>query len=241
MHTSRPLALNLYRVQLMIRYAINYDCDKYLCAFFLQNDDRSFLSRPVVDGIFMPNDPIGMITRRQFQILPTLMGTNEDESTFKAMFLDFPASFFAPPHINISFFRDQIPTILPNINTAEEIAAVEHQYIDWSMVDNKTFNHIENYIRMDTDQTFSCPTEYYARALESAGAHVYRYEMTHNPNWSIYFGLPTWIGAAHFEDVPFVFAWGLNPTLDRVVDQTDEEKFMSIEFMRYWTNFVKSG
>ena len=90
---------------------------------------------------------------------------------------------------------------------------------------------------------FACPTEIMARALEGVGAHVYRYEMTHVPNWSIFLGVPKWLGAGHGEELQFVFGWGLNPSsiIGRLVDQTDEEITMSVQFMRYWTNFIKTG
>ena len=195
----------------------------------------------MVDGRFLPEIPTEMITRRQFQKLPSLIGTNANESASDLAFVNVPDSLYERPIINISTFKQLIRQFPDYPLNDDEIRAVEHQYIDWSKADNETADQADGYIRFETDTTFACPTEYYSRALEEAGVEVYRYELTHQPSWSIYAGVPTWMGAAHGEDMQYVFAWGLNPTIGRIVGQTDDEKFMSIEVMRYWTNFVKSG
>ncbi|XP_072174373.1 acetylcholinesterase-like [Diadema setosum] len=200
------------------------------------------LSAPVVDGDFLPNNPVDMVRRGQFQVVPTLHGTNEDEMSSVALYI-FPSSIRDddPPVMNISVFRQWLPDVLPFTDTPIEISSVEQHYIDWTVADDESADQLDGFIRLATDQTFACSTEFFARALEAAGATTYRYEMTHDPSWSIYGGIPKWLGAAHAEDLQYVFAWGLNPYIDILVGQTDEERLMSIEFMRYWTNFVKSG
>ena len=203
--------------------------------------EQSSVNDPVVDDDFLPDDPTEMIKRGQFQALPTLMGTNANESASNLLGFDLPDSIHERPIVNMASFKSLIRQAIIYPLSEEGFLAVEHQYIDWTVADDETADQADAYIRMNTDQTFACPTEYYSRALEGAGAVVYRYELTHQPSWSIYAGIPTWMGAAHAEDLQYVFAWGLNPTIGRVVGQTDDEKFMSVEVMRYWTNFVKSG
>ncbi|XP_030828045.1 cholinesterase 1 [Strongylocentrotus purpuratus] len=204
----------------------------------------SVLSTPIVDGYFLLDHPMELINRRQFKIQPTLMGTNEDEGAGNALSL-FPGSTRSetPPVMNISFFRSLIPSQTYNDATDIELAAIENEYVDWSVADDPTDgNQIDGFIRLNTDISFSCPTEYVARALEAAGAEIYRYEMTHDPSWSVYAGIPKWLGAAHAEDLQYVFTWGLNPApVARIVGQSDEEKAMSVQFIRYWANFVISG
>ncbi|XP_041481954.1 cholinesterase 1-like [Lytechinus variegatus] len=199
------------------------------------------ISSPVVDGHFFPEDPVEMVKRRQFKVLPSLLGSNEDEAAINFAFLDLPSSLFEPPIVNLSLFMSTLPRLTYNAKTDLEISAVEQHYVNWKIADDASASQLDGLIRLSTDQTFACPTEYFARALEAAGAEVYRYEMTHDPSWSVYAGVPKWTGASHAEDLQYVFAWGLNPPLNGVVGQTDAEKFMSIEFVRYWTNFVKSG
>ena len=179
-----------------------------------------------------------MIKRGRFQVLPTLIGTNANESAFILLPVDTPDSLHERPIVNISTFKSSIRHFPL---TEEGFLAVENQYVDWMVADDEAADQADAYIRLWTDMIFACPTEYYSRALEGAGAVVYRYELTHQPSWSIYAGIPTWMGAAHAEDLQYVFAWGLGPILGRIIGQTDDEKFMSVEVMRYWTNFVKSG
>ncbi|XP_071500640.1 acetylcholinesterase-like [Diadema antillarum] len=200
------------------------------------------LSAPVVDGDFLPYNPVDMARRGQFQMVPTLIGTNEDEMSSAAMAV-FPGSILddQPPVMNISLFRSLIPGMVYYTHTTIEVSAVEQHYVDWTVADDPSADQLDGYIRLGTDQTFSCPTEFFARAIEANGTEIYRYEMTHDPNWSVYAGIPKWLGATHAEDLQYVFAWALNPWLESLVNQTNDEKFMSIEFMRYWSNFVKSG
>ncbi|XP_030832234.1 cholinesterase 1-like [Strongylocentrotus purpuratus] len=206
-----------------------------------QRYGSGYFAKPVVDGHFLPDNPIEMVKRHRFQNLPTLIGTNEDEGSNNAMYQFFPGSLFSKPSMNISEFRSILPRNLWYAKDPVEVTAVEQWYVDWSIADNETADQFDALIRLGTDQAFACPTEYLVRGLQSAGVEVYRYEMTHDPSWSLFGGVPKWMGAAHGEDIQYVFAWDLNPSFERVVGQTDEEKFMSIEFMRYWSNFVKSG
>ncbi|XP_071500639.1 acetylcholinesterase-like [Diadema antillarum] len=200
------------------------------------------LSSPVVDGRFLPDAPMELINRRQFKVTPTLIGTNEDEGSSQALFL-FPQDLLSdtPPVMNLSFFRSILQENTYRVSSEIELASIDHHYVDWTVADDPSGDQLDSYIRLVTDVNFACPTEYLARALEAAGASIYRYEMTHDPSWSIYVGVPKWLGAAHAEELQYVFSWGFIPTIARIVGQTDEEKVMSVQFMRYWTNFIKSG
>ena len=179
--------------------------------------------------------------RHDFQVMPTLMGHNKDEMQLAFVFVDLPNSIDEPPTMTLEALKQLIPVSTSYLDSSEEFAAVEQQYIDWSVADNATADQLNGYVRILTDQYFACPTEFYGRALEEAGAEIYRYEMDHHPAYSVWAGIPKWTGAVHAEDLPFLFAWGLNPTMYSSVAQTHEEKLMSVEWMRYWSNFVKSG
>lgn len=95
-----------------------------------------------------------------------------------------------PFNCYVLFCRSLIPSQTYNEATDIELAAIENEYVDWSVADDPTDgNQIDGFIRLNTDISFSCPTEYVARALEAAGAEIYRYEMTHDPSWSVYAGI----------------------------------------------------
>ena len=182
-----------------------------------------------------------MIKRGLYSTVPSLIGSNEDEAAINFIGV---GSIHEPPHMPI----DQVRTFIRDMSynghriTPEEALAVEQEYLDWALADNATADQFEGYMHMNTDLWYACPSVDFARMLAGSGGVVYHYEMTHDPNWSGWGGIPTWTGATHFEEIPFVFAWGLSPNaLGKLADHTDEEKFMSIEFMRYWSNFVISG
>ena len=80
-------------------------------------------------------------------------------------------------------------------------------------------------------QLFACSTEAMARAMEGTQAPVFRYEFTYSEG-------PSWFGASHAAELQYVFGQGLNPYTPSF--QTDKQKLISIEIMRYWTNFIKT-
>eukprot|EP00057_Strongylocentrotus_purpuratus_P006747 XP_011661221.1 PREDICTED: cholinesterase 1-like [Strongylocentrotus purpuratus] len=62
-----------------------------------QRYGSGYFAKPVVDGHFLPDNPIEMVKRHRFQNLPTLIGTNEDEGSNNAMYQFFPGSLFSKP------------------------------------------------------------------------------------------------------------------------------------------------
>ena len=90
-------------------------------------------------------------------------------------------------------------------------------------------------------QAFACGTELMARTLEESGAPVFRYEFTYVPGKSIWGDVPGWMGAGHGEEIQYVFAWGLNPDMADYAEHNDEENWLSVNLMRHWTNFIRSG
>ncbi|XP_071492971.1 acetylcholinesterase-like [Diadema antillarum] len=196
---------------------------------------------PVVDGYFLPAAPATLIGHPDFRGVPTLMGTNEDEGTLIAL-RAFPSYVVrrVPPPMSLTEFQELFPGYL-YYSSPLLIPAVEHWYVDWTKADNQSSDHLDAFIRLNTDQVFACSTELMARALANVSAPVYRYEMTHDPSWSVFAGVPKWLGAGHAEELQYVFGWAFNPSFNRIVGQTDEEKWMSVQFMTYWTNFIRTG
>ncbi|XP_030828046.1 cholinesterase 1-like [Strongylocentrotus purpuratus] len=190
---------------------------------------------PVVDGAFLPDVPLELIKRREFKSVPTLLGTNREEGTLIAL-RAYPLYIGSrnPPTTTLQEFRDFLPDYLYEY-TPLVASAVEQWYIDWKLADDPEADQFEAFVNLQTDQVFACSTEAMARALEESGAPVFRYEMTHDPSTLI---VPGWLGAGHGEDLQFVFARGLSSTGG---GQTHQEKYMSVQFVRYWSNFVTSG
>lgn len=197
---------------------------------------------PVVDNAFLPDIPQELVKEHNFNSVPTLIGTNHDEGTLLTL-RAYPSYVVRqrPPDMTLEDFREMLPDYL-YYSSPMVASAVEQWYIDWTKADNVSENHIESFINLHTDQAFACPAEAMARAMYETGAPVYRYEMTHIPTMSVFAGVPGWLGAGHAEELQFVFGWGLNQKLTPLLRrQSDEEKEMTVQFMRYWTNFIKTG
>ena len=69
---------------------------------------------------------------------------------------------------------------------------------------------------------------------EVAGTYMYLFD--HRPSMSSY---PDWVRADHGQEIPLVVG---EPHLDRFPDLwTGQEKQLSMNIMKYWTNFAKTG
>ncbi|PIK55601.1 putative acetylcholinesterase isoform X2 [Apostichopus japonicus] len=84
-----------------------------------------------------------------------------------------------------------------------------------------------------------CTSEHTSREYTTNGNTVYRYFFTHLPKTSYWPSAPRWIGVAHAEDLPFVFGYGFSPF--REWEFTSDEEQLSLDIMRYFTNFAKTG
>ena len=84
--------------------------------------------------------------------------------------------------------------------------------------------------------------------MSALDMNVYAYIMTHVPSHSMWGKNFTWLGAAHADDMPYVFG---APFLRDTNDEDDysitgrfadhEEVEISLQIIKYWSNFAKSG
>ncbi|XP_071945423.1 cholinesterase-like [Antedon mediterranea] len=209
------------------------------------------LPAPVVDGVFIENSPKVLIQNGEIKRNATIIvGTNEHEGT---LFFLYAPVYFTPdqPEVSKSEFLQFIKA------TTEEAAmnplitdATYFEYTDWSLADNPDADYFDSAVELATDFHFLCPSDVVQRAHSTAGNKVYVYLMTHVPEVSV-FGpyLPgmgvgfDWIGAGHAEELQFVFGLPFlaNSSMYRSEQPSDVDRNVSVEFMRYWTNFAKTG
>ncbi|XP_033099563.1 acetylcholinesterase-like [Anneissia japonica] len=201
---------------------------------------------PVVDNYFLSDAPATLVAKMEYQATDILIGNNHDEGALYALteYKNYVRSE-EPPVMSLDEFRSTFPKYIYSYSNPYVLDAIEHQYLDWTTVDNNLTSHLDEFIQLTTDQDFACPSIDVARAHATRGNRVYQYEMTHIPSMSVYtlnkkIG-PKWLGATHVEEVQYTFGWGYNPALRRRYKQTNDELEMSVQFMRYWTNFAKYG
>eukprot|EP00057_Strongylocentrotus_purpuratus_P032232 XP_787009.3 PREDICTED: cholinesterase 1-like [Strongylocentrotus purpuratus] len=100
------------------------------------------------------------------------------------------------------------------------------------------------------DSVFLCPTFDFTQLLAQAGKTVFSYLMTHRPSHSVWGKNMTGLGPTHGEDVAYVF--GAPFMYDNDADDEDQDCYLvgrfnveevevSIQMMKYWSNFGKTG
>ena len=98
------------------------------------------------------------------------------------------------------------------------------------------------------DVSMLCPTFAMSEQLAEAGKNVYTYVLTHTPTHSAWGKNFRWLGACHVEDIPYVFGSPLMFDPEEDIDYVKTGRFgnteeveISLQMMRYWSNFAKTG
>ncbi|XP_070548980.1 acetylcholinesterase-like [Ptychodera flava] len=141
--------------------------------------------------------------------------------------------------MNRVMYEAMFPTFIngPIKKNPTVVDAVRLMYVNWKDADLEDADYVDSLLQMVGDQLFVCPTDQSARAYSHSSASVYLYHMTHIPSKSIW--RLKWMRAAHAEDLPFVFGWHFYHSEDWTM--TPEEVKISLQIIKYWTNFAKTG
>ncbi|XP_071950771.1 acetylcholinesterase-like isoform X2 [Antedon mediterranea] len=210
----------------------------------------SIIPIPVIDGLFLEDRPEVLITNGEFKRNANIIvGTNEDEGTY--LFLLDPAYFSPfPPEVQQEGFLQLTLQIVPRATNPLIADSIYFEYTDWSSADNPDADYFYSTVQLGTDSQFLCPSDAVQRAHSTAGNNVYVYLMTHIPAVSAFSSLSypfgfqfEWLGASHAEELQLVFGLPFleNASMYQVEQPNDADRDVSIEFMRYWTNFAKTG
>ncbi|XP_071499943.1 acetylcholinesterase-like [Diadema antillarum] len=204
-----------------------------------------------LDGTFLDDTPKNLYDKGDFARVPLLIGFNRDEGTLT------PFSYFpryvgspTPPQISRDFFEWYVGYILTSygMGDAALIDAAWQEYVDWTIADDPSADYFRPLVDFGTDFDVASHMDRTARIHASANLPVFKYFMTHEPSKSFFqygdsYPSTPWLGAGHGEDLTFVF--GI-PFIDELYNikghnMTEEENELSVKFMEFWTNFVKSG
>ncbi|PIK58232.1 putative acetylcholinesterase [Apostichopus japonicus] len=171
-----------------------------------------------------------------------IVGNTQDDGSIVNI-RAFPSQLVPPfllkPTSDYPTFRDKLETFTYTFVNDVIITAIEQQYIDWTQYENPDSNYFFTFMDIATDEAFHCTSEHTSREYTTNGNTVYRYFFTHLPKTSYWPSAPRWIGVAHAEDLPFVFGYGFSPF--REWEFTSDEEQLSLDIMRYFTNFAKTG
>ncbi|XP_071951255.1 acetylcholinesterase-like [Antedon mediterranea] len=205
---------------------------------------------PVVDGLFLEDSPEVLITNGEIKRNATIIvGTNEDEGTYLFFFNPVYSSPYTP-NLSKAEFLQLIPTLLLKEPVNPLITdSIDFEYTDWSSADNPDADYFNSTVQLTTDSQFLCPSDVVQRAHSTAGNNVYVYLMTHVPTVSVFSPyIPMgvgfdWLRAGHGEELQFVFGLPFlpNASMYQFEQPNDVDRNVSVEFVRYWTNFAKTG
>uniref|UniRef100_A0A8C5W675 Carboxylic ester hydrolase n=1 Tax=Microcebus murinus TaxID=30608 RepID=A0A8C5W675_MICMU len=200
-----------------------------------QEDPREIIwfVSPVVDGVVFPDDPVVLLTQGQVSPVPYLLGVNNMEFNWLLPYvMNFPLNQCAMKTEVITRILWSTSTLL-NI-TKEQVPLVMEEYLgdidecDWKMLRNRV-------IDLCGDATFVYSTLQTGRYHRDAGLPVYLYEFKHRAPKGIIVK-PRTDGADHGDEIHFIFGspFSKGPS-------TGEEKALSLQMMKYWANFARTG
>ncbi|XP_071825216.1 cholinesterase-like [Apostichopus japonicus] len=201
---------------------------------------------PLVDGDIIKENPFKLLDQGKFKQCDIMTGATKDDGSLVALLPFLLQIASDDPYANFTEFQSFLGESTYVYDTPQVNKAIEQEYVDWSMVDEPSTNYFETYVKLATDEAFYCPCDEVSRQFTKRGNAVYKYLFNHLPSRSIYSVIPTsdptawkWRGIAHAEDIPFVFGCPFRPNWPH--DYTEEEELLSLDMMRYYANFAKTG
>ncbi|GFW04174.1 acetylcholinesterase-1 [Trichonephila clavipes] len=216
------------------------DCLKKVDAMVLSRADSHIFNTSTFDFFptygddIVPENPRIAVSRKNFHCTDLLIGNNKDGGSF-LITTGNPQLF--------GFFGEKDPQI--NKTTGANIIRGMNQgfpnlegLIKYYLPDDLEENDYD-YIRKQTytacgDPLFVCTDIYYSEKCAEEGNNVYFYVWRHRPSTTVW---APWMGVAHYTEVQFVFGQPLqNP--DRY---EASEIQLSVEMIKIWSNFVKTG
>ncbi|XP_078676528.1 cocaine esterase-like [Branchiostoma floridae x Branchiostoma belcheri] len=185
---------------------------------------------PVIDGDFLPDDPVRLLERGSVPDRQLLLGFNQDEGAYLMMeglpgyYINNRATYNY--YMNASLFH-AFPT-----NTEAVVEAVALEYGSWNETSADSLQ--QTFTTMYGDFAYIASTMQMANLYRQLRMSTYVYQFTHARRST----LPAWAGAVHGDELYFLFptARGNNPDL-----MTDDEMQLVRIMMTYWSNFAKSG
>ena len=173
---------------------------------------------PVMDGVFLPEQPSARYASGKVTLVPTILGTNASEGTL------FHAGILGDTPVTTQPDYESALQLMFGVDAPKVLAR-------YPAASFKSFDDALGQI--ETQAIFACPTRRMARSLSKAGVPVYRYQLTR----PLDVGVLASLGATHAADLPYVF--GNNDLLQGGVD--DRGQPLREAAMRYWTRFAAAA
>jgi para-nitrobenzyl esterase len=176
---------------------------------------------PIVDGVFLPDQPRTLYDRGEIAKVPYLLGSNTDEGTM----------FFTRPITDSREYTAALVEAFPRAgetptDAAKRVQPIEEMYPLRAFPNGQPTSTTAAVARVIGDARLVCPT--YDTAVRAAAAG--------SPVWMYNFSIPSPrgdFGASHNSELPFVF--GTAPSFDPLMEAVAER------MQRYWINMARTG
>ncbi|CAF1002228.1 unnamed protein product [Adineta ricciae] len=202
-----------------------------------------FMLMPVIDGTFLPQNPIKMLKTGNFKKCPLLLGANRDEGSYFMVYAQgndktpgnaMPDVSYATFIKHLELYYNYIPSY-PYKTPRIIYQSLIQKYTDWADWSNNVRNAVILSYAVG-DAHFTCPTVAVANAYATQNMSVYFYHFVARPSTSDWHA---WTGVMHGDEIMFVFGEPLNATDSKLYRQ--EEIQLARRIMGYWSNFSKYG
>jgi len=204
---------------------------------------------PIVDGHVIPKHPSVLLQSRSYMKIPIIIGCTDSEAGYllsQPMFADFS---IGPNEESVKrVFTQLFTSKYPEMKIEETYAIIKKFYLDEN---NETpFKYIKMFTDFLSDIVFVIPIVSASCAHSANNQPTYLYQMKQKPdlNHSLLNGptitkKPDFVSCDHCDDLYFV--WG-TPFIKGELNHegayfTDEEIELSLQVMKYFTNFAAFG
>ena len=184
-------------------------------------EDMSEGFHHVADGYVFPKSVGLMFKSGAFNKVPVLFGYNADEG-----------SLFYPTDQNPTVWKEDFPVDGTRAEIIEYLSepfpTQAETLVDLYQLDTDTY---QGGMDMMGDEIFGMNVRYTLARSEAEGQPAFAYTWNRIPP-----SKKQTIGAFHAAELPFVF-----DTSEPILGYSDEDKVLTQQMVRYWTNFAKSG
>ncbi|XP_069724405.1 fatty acyl-CoA hydrolase precursor, medium chain-like [Phaenicophaeus curvirostris] len=186
-----------------------------------------------VDGVFFPKSPRQLLSEKEINAVPYIIGVNNCEFCWTIpMLMKFPAyADGLDEDVARQVLQTGLALSLKNV-TSEVVDRVYNEYI--GKAENRAQVR-DGLLDAIGDAVIVLSATEVARYHRDAGNPVYFYEFQHRPSWAAGV-VPEFVKADHTDEIAFVFG---KPFL--AGHATQDENKLSRTVMRYWTNFARNG
>ncbi|XP_030645781.1 liver carboxylesterase 2-like [Chanos chanos] len=187
-----------------------------------------------VDGKFLPKPVKELMKNQEFQKMPLMTGVTNDEAGWLLL------RHFAPPGWADGMDRDHVRPALEFYPDASETWIKELILDEYIGTSGDRIKIRDGFRELFADIMFNIPALKLANH-HSEAAPVYFYELQHPPS-IVQKTRPSFVGADHGDDLPFVFgACFANGHIKIIGQFTEAEDQLCRNVMSYWGNFARTG